>query len=169
MSARNRSASLLALGLFLNLMFLLQGYAAQHTNPSIAGVVPFFYYNNLNDAADWYEKKLGFKKITDEEWVVIFKITDTSYIGLVNATGGSLMPTAEKGALLSIETAELESWYEKLDAIDGIHMIHGIERSDDGMIEEFRMTDPGGYIVEFFRWRSHRAEAEKYAKRRIDP
>lgn len=115
------------------------------------------------------KKKLGFKKLTDEDWVVIFKITDTSYIGLVNATGGSLKPTAEKGALLSIETAELESWYEKLDAIDGIHMIHGIERSDDGMIEEFRMTDPGGYIVEFFRWRSHRAEAEKYAKRRIDP
>ncbi len=163
MSARNGSASLLALGIFLNVMLLVQGNAAQHDNPSIAGVVPFFYYNDLNEAADWYEKKLGFDKVTEEDWVVIFEITKTSYLGLVNATGGSLQPTEEKGALLSIETAELESWYEKLNAVDGINMVHGIEESDDGMIEEFRMTDPGGYIIEFFRWRSHRAEADKYA------
>ena len=163
MSARNGSASLLALGFFLNVMLFVQGYASQHTNPSIAGVVPFFYYNDLNEAADRYEKKLGFDKVTEEDWVVIFEITKTSYLGLVNATGGSLQPTEEKGALLSIETAELESWYERLNAVDGINMTHGIEESDDGMIEEFRMTDPGGYIVEFFRWRSHRAEAAKYA------
>ncbi len=162
MSARNGSASLLALGLVVYLVLLSPVYASPPTQPSIANTVPFFYYNNLDEAADWYEKKLGFNKVTVEDWVVIFEITDTSYIGLVNATGGSLQPTEEKGALLSIETAELESWYEKLNAVDGINMIHGIEKNDNGLIEEIRMTDPGGSIVEFFRWRSHRAEANKY-------
>lgn len=125
--------------------------------------MPFFYYHDLREAADWYQNKLGLSKLTEEDWVVIFELTDTSYIGLVNATGGTLRPTEEKGALLSIETAELEAWYEKLKNIDGINMIHGIEGDDDGMIEEFRMADPGGYIVEFFRWRSHRPEARRYA------
>ena len=162
MSARIGLAPLLVLGLILNLMVLLPGSAAQNTNPSIAGVVPFFYYNNLREAADWYENKLGFKKVTEEDFVVIFEISNTAYLGLVNATGGSLQPTEEKGVLLSIETAELESWYEKLNAVDGINMIQGIVESDNGMIEEFRMIDPGGYIIEFFRWRSHRAEAKKY-------
>jgi|GEM_PF-196449 len=121
--------------------------------PSIAGGVPFFYYHDLAKAADWYEHKLGLKKYADEGWVVIFELTPSSYIGLVDATGGSLRPIEDKGALLSIETEDLEAWYERLRNINGINMIHGIETGGHGLIEEFRMTDPGGYIVEFFRWR----------------
>lgn len=127
--------------------------AAPESNPSIAGGVPFFYYQDLATAADWYENKLGLKKYADEGWVVIFELTPSSYLGLVNATGGSLRPIEEKGALLSIETEELEAWYERLKDVEGINMIHGIEVGAKGLIEEFRMSDPGGYVVEFFRWR----------------
>ncbi len=164
MSAKNRSVSLPFLGLILSVSLLVQGFASQHTNPSIAGGVPFFYYSDLGEAAEWYKTKLGLKPVTEEDWVVIFELTDTSFIGLVNAGGGSLRPTENKGALLSIETAELEAWYEKLKDVDGINMIHGIEDGASGMIEEFRMTDPGGYIIEFFRWRSHREEAKRYVQ-----
>lgn len=141
--------------------------ASELSHPTIAGGVPFFYYADLKVAADWYEHKLGLKRATDEDWVVIFELTPTSYIGLVNATGGSLRPDSTKGALLSIETAELEAWWEKLKDVDGIDMIHGVETGAGGMIEEFRMYDPGGYIVEFFRWRQGRPEASKYAESAI--
>ena len=164
MAINNKSASALILGLIVTVMLIAQACASDNSNPSIAGGVPFFYYNDLNAAANWYENKIGLKKVTEEEWVVIFELTDTSYLGLVNASGGSLKPTGGKGAVLSIETAELEAWYEKLKDVEGINMIHGIEEGADGMIDEFRMTDPGGYIIEFFRWRSHREEASKYAK-----
>ena len=164
MTAKNRSTSLRLLGLILSVMLLVQANASEQTNPSIAGGVPFFYYNNLDEAAEWYKNKLGLKPVTEEDWVVIFELTDTSFVGLVNASGGSLRPAADKGALLSIETAELEAWYEKLKDVDGINMIHGIEDGASGMIEEFRMTDPGGYIIEFFRWSSHREEAKRYMK-----
>jgi len=126
--------------------------AAPASAPSIAGGVPFFYYQDLAKATDWYEKKLGLKMFVDEGWVVIFKLTPSSYIGLVNATGGTLRPTENKGAMLSIETEDLEAWYERLKDIEGINMNHGIEEGGHGLIEEFSMTDPGGYIVEFFRW-----------------
>jgi len=121
--------------------------------PSIDSGVPFFYYQDIATAADWYENKLGLKKFADEGWVVIFELTPTSYIGLVNATDGTLHPIEEKGALLSIETEELEAWYERLRDVEGINMLHGIEVGGHGLIEAFSMTDPGGYIVEFFRWR----------------
>jgi len=164
MVTNNKSASVFFLGLIVSVMLIAQACASDNSNPSIAAGVPFFYYNDLNAAANWYENKLGLKKVTEEEWVVIFELTDTAYIGLVNASGGSLKPTADKGVLLSIETAELEAWYEKLKDIEGINMIHGIEEGADGMIDEFRMTDPGGYIIEFFRWRNHRPEAKRYQK-----
>ncbi len=165
MLTRSRLASVFLLGLIFSLMLVLQGCASQqHHAPSIASGIPFFYYSDLPEAAEWYEKKLGLSKATEEEWVVIFELTDTSYLGLVNASGGSLSPTESKGVVLSIETVELEAWYEKLKDVDGINMIHGIEEGAAGMIDEFRMTDPGGYIVEFFRWRSHRDEAKKYSR-----
>ena len=98
MSARIGSASLLALGLAVNLVLLSPVYASPPTQPSIANTVPFFYYTNLDEAADWYENKLGFKKVTKEDFVVIFEITKTSQLGLVNARGGTLQPTDKKAS-----------------------------------------------------------------------
>ncbi len=157
-----KSIATFFLALIVHAMLLAPAIAADDSTPSIAGGVPFFYYNDLDAAASWYENKLGLKKVTSEKWVVIFELTGSAQLGLVNATGGSLRPSENKGVVLSIETAELEAWYEKLKDVEGINMIHGIEPGAEGMIEEFRMTDPEGYIVEFFRWRADRPEAKKY-------
>lgn len=121
--------------------------------PPITGGVPFFYYENFEEAVDWYENQLGLRKSADKNWVVVFEITPSSYLGVVNASGGSLAPTENKGALLSIEVEELEAWHHYLSGKPGVDLIHGIEEGAYGMIEEFRMKDPGGYIVEFFRWK----------------
>lgn len=165
MSVKNRSISLLWLGLILSVLVIAQGFASQPpANPSVAAGVTFFYYDDLDEAADWYENKLGLIKLTDEGWVVIFELTDSSHLGLVNATEGSLKPTENKGAMFSIDTAELEAWHEKLKDVEGINMKQGIQESTNGMIEVFSIMDPGGYIIEFFRWRSHRPEAKKYSR-----
>ena len=127
------------------------GPAVDH--PAIASGVPFFYYRDLPAAADWYEHKLGLERTTDEGWVVIFRLTPTSYIGLVNATDGTLHPAVKKGAMLSIETDALDAWYRRLKATDGIDMVSGIEDGAKGMIDKFIVRDPGGYLIEFFRWK----------------
>jgi catechol-2,3-dioxygenase len=165
MSVKKRSVSSLLLGSILSVLLLAQGFASQpHANPSVAAGVTFFYYDDLDEAADWYENKLGLNKLTDEGWVVIFELTESSHLGLVNASDGTLKPTENKGAMFSIDTADLEAWYEKLKDVDGINMRQGMQESTNGMIEVFSVTDPGGYIIEFFRWRSHRPEATKYSR-----
>ena len=126
---------------------------AAQPNPPITGSVPFLYYHDLEEAANWYEHKLGLRRVVDEGWVVVFELTPTAFIGLVNATGGTLRPAEDKGVLLSIETHELEAWHRKLKGIEGANVIQDIEVGAKGMIEEFRLQDPGGYIVEIFRWR----------------
>ncbi len=165
MSVKKKSVSLLLLGSILSVLLFAQGFASQpHANPSVAAGVTFFYYDDLDEAADWYENKLGLDKLTDEGWVVIFELTESSHLGLVNATDGSLKPTENKGAMFSIDTVDLEAWYEKLKDVDGINMRQDMQESINGMIEVFSVTDPGGYIIEFFRWRSHRPEATKYSR-----
>ncbi len=142
-----------------------QALAAEDAHPSIAAGVPFFYYQDLPTAVDWYKNKLGLKAFIEEDWVVLIELTPTSYIGLVNASDGFLRPTADKGALLAIETAELDAWWDKLKDVEGIDMVHGIETGAGGMIELFRMNDPEGYIVEFFSWsKHHQPEARRYQK-----
>lgn len=141
----------------LCLLFLAAGCVANEqpepaSHPPITGGVPFFYYQDIAEAKDWYENKLGLEVVTDEGWVVIIRLTPSSYLGLVNATGGTLRPIDDKGALLSIETNHLEEWWEELKDVEGINMIHGIEIGAQGLIQEFRMVDPGGYQIEFFRW-----------------
>jgi len=163
MSFKNRFIPTCLLGFVLGVLFFVPGTASEpHNNPSVAAGVTFFYYEDLAKAADWYENKLGLKKVTDEGWVVIFEWTESSHLGLVNATEGTLKPTTDKGAMYSIDTADLEDWYERLKNVEGISIPQGIQESSNGMIEVFSITDPGGYIVEFFRWRDHRPEAEKY-------
>jgi predicted enzyme related to lactoylglutathione lyase len=165
MSKIRRTASVFLLASFLGSPFLMQGIAAeQRPNPPIAAGVTFFYYDDLDEAVDWYENKIGLDKVTDEGWVVIFEWTNSLRLGLVNATEGSLRPTENKGAMYSIDTADLEAWYEKLKDVDGIDLTQGIQQSTNGMIEVFSITDPGGYIIEFFRWRNHRPESRQYTK-----
>ena len=168
MRHRNSSSFFKALALVTLPCLALSGCATKSQNTSelrISGGVPFFYYQDLAVAADWYEHTLGLRKVADEGWVAIIEITPTSFIGLVNATDGTLRPAAEKGAVLSIETPDLEAWHEKLTATPGSNITQNIEIGAKGKIEEFRMQDPGGYVVEFFRWLdrpcSHAGEGKK--------
>ena len=107
--------------------------AADDGHPAVTGSLPFFYYNDLPAAADWYRNKLGLKPLTEEDWVVIFELNDSSYIGLVKAGSGLLKPTEDKGAIFSIDTPELEAWWDRLKDMEGINIKNGIRTGADGM------------------------------------
>lgn len=164
MNAYTKSAGIFLAGLVVSVLVSMTVIAADEGHPSIAGGVPFFYYDDFQAAVDWYRNVLGLEPLTEEDWVAIFELTAGSYIGLVNATGGTLKPTADKGALLSIDTAELEAWWDKVSTAEGVEIKNGIITGGDGMIEQFSLYDPGGYIIEFFRWKDHRPEAQRYTK-----
>ncbi len=164
MNVNMKSVCIFLAGLVFNVIVSAAAFAEDDGHPAITGGVPFFYYNDLPAAADWYKNKLGLKPLTEEDWVVIFELNASSYIGLVNATGGELKPIAEKGSLLSIDTPDLEAWWDRLKDVEGINIKNGIITGADGMIEQFSLQDPEGYIVEFFRWKEHRPEAQRYSK-----
>lgn len=157
---------LIAIALFSSLLhFTVHASAlADDSNPPIAGGVPFFYYDDFDTAVDWYKNKLGLTPMTEEDWVAIFELTPTSYIGLVDVEGGSLGVAEEKGAMLSIDTPDLDAWYEKLQGIEGVNITQGIQAGAEGMVRVFKVEDPGGYIIEFFQWQEDRKEAKRYAK-----
>ncbi|MBT7953252.1 MAG: VOC family protein [Gammaproteobacteria bacterium] len=126
--------------------------------PATTGMMTFFYYDNHAEAVDFYTNKLGFKVILNDGWIVIVEAAPGSRIALADPSEGFLKPVKDKGALIAIETEELEAWYEKLQKIEGIEFIFGWEEGD--YVQQFRIYDPGGYVVEFVRW--HPKTKEKF-------
>ncbi|WP_156840999.1 VOC family protein [Novosphingobium aquimarinum] len=119
----------------------------------ISGVHTMFYYEDLQEAIDWYDR-IGFKNVLKLDFVSIFEIGPSSYLSLVDATGGSQRPLRDgnKGAMLSIETTNLELWHQTLfsKGIEGTGA--GAEIGCGGRTIEFKLRDPGGYTLEFFEW-----------------
>jgi catechol 2,3-dioxygenase-like lactoylglutathione lyase family enzyme len=120
--------------------------------PSITGVLTLFYYRDLAAARNWYENRLGFERTMDIEGGVIFRIHEHSHIALVAGDFGSQRPIGgrNKGAMLSIQTDQLEAWYRRFAGVEGTES--GICVGAGGRTREFKIYDPEGYSLEFFEW-----------------
>lgn len=122
--------------------------------PDIAGAITFFYYDDLDAAVRWYRDVIGFEPYLVQDWLVLMRVGPGHSLGLVDAVSGSQRPIQglNKGATLSIETQELEQWHSRLKAAGSAGLDDGFQPGCRGRTTEFRVRDPGGYFVEFFRW-----------------
>jgi hypothetical protein len=124
------------------------------TVPAYDGAITFFYYEQLEPAVCWYRDVVGFEPVMIEDWMALFQITPNHRLGLVVAAEGSQSPVAgpNKGTMLSIETDFLEQWHCRLEAAGAQPLEQGFQPGCRGRTIEFRVRDPGGYCLEFFRW-----------------
>ena len=121
--------------------------------PAIGSQVTFLYYRDLNAAEQFYRATLGLKKTFDKDWVKFIQVTAHSYVGLVDETMGHHKTSTDKSVMISIETPDLEAWYERLKARGAPFQNHpDFAAAGEKMITGFILTDPGGYTVEFFRF-----------------
>jgi predicted enzyme related to lactoylglutathione lyase len=112
-----------------------------------------FYYKDIAAVAPFYEKTLGLTKTFDQDWVKIYRLTATSNIGLVQEGEKSFhRAQADNAVMLSIVTDQVDAWYERLKATDGIVFLKHIYNNENVPIRAFLVTDPGGYSVEFYQW-----------------
>lgn len=139
------------------------GSAQERPLPPIDALTPNFYYDDVEAAKRWWVDVLGFRMMIDLGWVAIVELQPGMQMALVDGERGTLRAVDDKGALLVIETDALEEWHAHVTSLKGIEWY---DYPDDprrsplpsGIMEhpeiyEFRIVDPGGYIVEFFRWK----------------
>lgn len=122
--------------------------------PPLLGAISFYYYDDLAPAVRWYEERLGLRRAWDGGWAIVFELTGTSRIGLVDTARGFERAVAgpHKGTLISLEIADVHAWYAYLRAFGDVEFLTPIRSATDGRTEMFVVRDPGGYPVEFFRW-----------------
>lgn len=125
--------------------------------PAVAGQITFLYYKDLDRAARFYERLLGRAPERTPAWVRLFPLTRTATLGLVNATGGSLRPAAEKPVMVTVVvdgTRAVDRWYDRVRT-QGIPIVEERKttRLDDRRsIHAFMFNDTEGYRIEILTW-----------------
>ena len=125
--------------------------AAEH--PPVAGQVTFLYFNDLDKANHFYGEVLGLESAFDLHWVKIYRLSPTSSVGLVNASGGAHRPSGDKPVMVSmvVEEKDVDAWWDYLKS-KGIDVDDGPRIGADGHVKEFGFKDPEGYTLEVFAW-----------------
>lgn len=128
--------------------------AAYLTGVGGGATISFFYYEDVGAAIHWYRSALGLQEVLVEDWLGLFRVSGQHLVGLVDSTSGSQrhVPGPNKGAMLSIEVADLEGLFGQLKARGVAEQGATLMTGCHGRTREFRVRDPGGYLVEFFHW-----------------
>lgn len=128
--------------------------ASSAKRPGVTGILTIFYYRDLAAAADWYEHRLGFERACDFEGQILFRVHQENHLALVADGHGSQRPIVgrNKGAVLSIQTDDLEGWREHFAGRGFPLAKRDIVIGYGGRTREFKLYDPEGYAIEFFEW-----------------
>ena len=153
------SRSGLPAALICTIAYILAAESTWAEQPaSMNETITFFYYENLEEQVPFYEGLLGLEKTLDEDWVKIYRITATSSVGLVKQGHGLHAVSADKPAMLSLVTDDVDAWYKRL--VDAKVPIRtelpepGLENDPaSAPVRGFIVEDPGGYTIEIFSWR----------------
>ena len=109
--------------------------------------ITFFYYDLLEAPAEFYENKLGFKLVDDQQWAKIYRIQDNAYLGIVDGSRGFHHPQDNSAVLLTLVVHDVDAWYNKLVS-HGVRILREIQTHDDIQVRCFFAEDPGGYTIE---------------------
>jgi len=130
------------------------GEAVQAEIPGIQANMIFFYYQDLDQAVDFYHNLLGFTQVLDYGFAKAFRISETSYICLVDETKGMHDASEPKTVTLSFITEEVEGWYQHLQE-NGIEMHSPLGDATRHPTRGFVALDPEGYFLEFETFLDH--------------
>lgn len=112
--------------------------------------ITFFFYEDLDEAAQFYENVLEFELVLDQGVAKIFRISGRSYFGIVDGTKGHLRPQQKSAALLTIVVEDVCGWHEVLKN-KKVRNISDIRQGT--FCEHFFFEDPAGYALEVQRFR----------------
>ena len=116
--------------------------------------ITWFYYQDLQQAAHFYEDILKFERIEDQGMARIYRIGKASFFGIVDSTG-HCKPQPQSAVLLTLVVDDVAQWHTDL-------LNQGVNVSDvkagNRVKEHFFFKDPGGYEIEIQTFRDQNVQ-----------
>ena len=122
-------------------------------NFNISSQITFLYFDEYQNALDFFENTLGLAKVYDPEWACVFRVGRDAFVGVVDASEGSIEIKARGGSLVSITVECVEDWYERMKPFN-LEGMTEIKHFEDIGLRSFFFKAPEGYdfeIQEFYR------------------
>ena len=114
----------------------------------------FLYYKDLDRATDFYQNTLGLELVSDYQMATIFRLSEGSFLILVDAEKG--MHTAEepKTVALALLTNQLADWWTYLQE-KKVPIKYDYKPKTGNAHDGFVAIDPEGYLLEFETFKQH--------------
>ena len=111
------------------------------------------YYKSLYAPRNFYGDVLGLEATFYDEWVTLYRITTSSYVGIVKEGEGAYHSVRDNNAvMLSLVVDNVNSWFDKIKLNQDVVILKEIYNNKNAPIRAFLLEDPGGYTVEVFQW-----------------
>jgi len=110
--------------------------------------IVFLYYRDIPAAQRFYEDVLGLRLTVDQGYTKIYRISPTSFVGLVDESQGLHRASEAKPVTLSFVTEQVDAWYEYLVS-RGVRMRSPLRDGTRHPTRGFVAIDPEGYFLEF--------------------
>ena len=130
--------------------------------------ITFLYYRDIPRAQRFYEDVLGLTLTVDQGYSKIYRVSATSYVGLVDESQGLHRASPQKPVTLSFVTAEVDAWYAYLRG-RGVEMVHELADGRRQPTRGFVAKDPEGYYLEFETFRDDPQNATVRAQLALAP
>jgi catechol 2,3-dioxygenase-like lactoylglutathione lyase family enzyme len=159
---RYRKQNILVCLSFLILVFVFFGCEGKEEEKDMVSVedlnvqanLVFLYYEDLATAQDFYANILGLEMVLDYGFAKLFRVSMTTYVGLVDEQRGMHRTTEPKTVTLSFVTNEIDEWYTYLKE-KGVEMRGKLGDAKRHPTRGFVAYDPEGYFLEFERFLDH--------------
>jgi catechol 2,3-dioxygenase-like lactoylglutathione lyase family enzyme len=119
----------------------------------------FLYYKDLTLAQEFYANTLGLEMVLDYGFAKLFRISETTYVGLVDEQKGMHKASEPKTVTLSFVTEEIDEWYTYLKN-KGVEIRGEVGDATRHPTRGFVAYDPEGYFLEFERFLDHEQNAK---------
>lgn len=126
--------------------------AARPASLGLQANITFLYYCDIPRAQRFYEDVLGLTLTVDQGYSKIYRVSETSYVGLVDESQGLHRASSQKPVTLSFVTAEVDQWYDYLRG-RGVELVHELADGTRQPTRGFVAKDPEGYYLEFETFR----------------
>lgn len=115
----------------------------------VSAQISFLYFDDLPNAMKFFEEVLGFEKAVDQgsDYCTIYKVSKSSFIGVVDRKRGAVKATTRDGVLTSLVVDNADKVYEKLKNMNLTELTE-LHVSQKLNIKSVMFTGPEGYRFE---------------------
>lgn len=120
------------------------------TIPDLTQQITFLHADNLEAVQHFYCDVLGLPLARDQGACLIFRVTETAFLGFCKHI--ETIPSGRK-VILTLVSKEVDKWYQALKNRE-IPNITPPKKNPDYQIYHFFLQDPNGYWIEIQRFES---------------